>query len=73
MGDALEESVHVEVVDQACLARFSGGWVEIFAIGVEEGGEAADECGADLIGAESGGAWEADRRDAASVDGTCAG
>ena len=40
---ALEEGVHVEVIDQACLARFSRGWVKILAIGVEEGGEASDK------------------------------
>jgi hypothetical protein len=34
--NALEESVHVEVIDQACLARFSRSWVEIFAVSVEE-------------------------------------
>jgi hypothetical protein len=47
--------------------------VEIFAVGVEEGGEAADESGADLVGAESGWADEADCWDAAGVDsaGAC--
>ena len=71
--DALEESVHVEVVDQACLARFSGGRVEILAVSVEERGEASNECSSDLIGAESGRAREADCRDATSVDSACAG
>lgn len=71
--NALEESVHVEVIDQAGLARFSGGWMEILAVGVEEGGEASNKCSSDLIGAESGWAWKADCRDAASVDSTCAG
>lgn len=73
MWDALEESVHVEVIDQACLARFSGSWVEIFAIGVEDGGEASNKCSSDLIGAESGRARQADSRDATSMDSTCAG
>jgi hypothetical protein len=71
--DALEEGVHVEVVDQACLARFSRSRVKIFAVGVEEGGEASDKCSSDLIGAESRRAREADGRDTASVDSTCAG
>ena len=47
--------------------------MEIFAVGVEEGGEAADKCSSDLIGAESGWAHEADCRDTASVDSACAG
>ena len=73
MWNALEESIHVEVVDQTCLARFSGGRVEILAVSVEERGEASNECSSDLIGAESGRAREADCRDATSVDSTCAG
>jgi hypothetical protein len=43
--------------------------VQVFAVGVEEGGKAADECGTDLVGAESGWADEADCWDAAGVDG----
>ncbi len=39
------------------------------AVGVEEGGEAADEGGADLVGAEGDGANEADGREAAEVHG----
>ena len=73
MRDALEESVHVEVIYQACLARFSGSWVEILAVGVEDGGEATNKCSSDLIGAESGWAREADCRDATSVDSACTG
>jgi hypothetical protein len=44
--------------------------VEILAIGVEEGSEAADERSADLVGTESRRTDEADRRNAARMDGT---
>lgn len=46
--------------------------MEIATIGVEERGEAADECCADLVGAESERAAETDRWDASRVDGRCA-
>lgn len=73
MRNALEESVHIEVIDQACFARFSGSRVQIFAVGVEEGGEATDKGCADLVGAESVRADEADGRNASSVNCGCAG
>jgi hypothetical protein len=66
--DRFEEVVHVEVVDQAGFAGLARGGVEVLAVGVEEGGEAADEGGADLVGAESEGADEADGGDASGVD-----
>ena len=47
--------------------------MEIFAVSVEEGSEAANECSSDLIGAECGRAHEADCRDATSVDSACTG
>ena len=71
--DALKEVVHVEVVDQAGFAGLARCRVEILAVGVEEGGEATDEGGADLVGAESVRADEADGRDASCVDCGCAG
>jgi hypothetical protein len=66
--DRFEEVVHVEVVDQAGFAGLARGGVEVLAVGVEEGGEAADEGGADLVGAESEGADEADGGNASGVD-----
>lgn len=66
--DGLEEGVHVEVVHEPLLAALAGGRVEVFAVGVEETGEAADEGGADLVGAEGGGAHEVDGGEAVGVD-----
>lgn len=72
MWYALQESIHVEVVDEPSFAGLARSCVKILAVSVKEGGEAADERGADLVGAESGWADQADCRDAASVDGACA-
>ena len=56
--DAFEELVDAEAVEHAGFAVLAGGRVEEAAVGVEEGGEAAHERRADLIGAESDGADE---------------
>ena len=71
VGDAAEEGVHVEVVDQTRFAVVAGRWVEGFAVGVEERGEAAHERGADLVGVEGDRADEADALETAVV-GDCA-
>jgi len=71
--NAFEEVVHVEMIDEAGLARFARGRKKILAVGVEEGGEATDKGGADLVGTESVWADEADCGYASSVDCGCAG
>ena len=65
---ALKELVHVEMVGHPGFAPLAGRRVQEAAIGVEEGGEAADEGGADLVRAEGNGADYGDSSKASEVD-----
>lgn len=58
--ETLEEAIHVEAIEHARLLLIARGGVEIFAVGVEETGEAAHECGSDLLRVEGGGTDDAD-------------
>ena len=74
----MDATVHVptglsKAISTAGFAGLARCRVEILAVGVEEGGEATDKGCADLVGAESVRADEADGRNASSVNCGCAG
>jgi hypothetical protein len=58
--DGFEKGIHVELILHAGFLAVSGCGRHEASVGVEKGGEAANESGADLISAE--GDW-ADKRD----------
>ena len=67
-GYAAQELVHVEVIDETGFAAVARSRVQVAAVGVEEGGEAADKGSADLVGLEGDWADETDGWNAAWVD-----
>lgn len=72
--ETLEEAIHVEPIEHACLLLVACGGLEIFPIRVEETGETAHERGAKLLRVECGRTDDADLLRASVVaDDTAAG
>lgn len=47
-----EEGVHIEVVDETCLLAFTGCWMHIATVCVEQGGKTTHKCCSHLIRTE---------------------
>jgi lactate dehydrogenase-like 2-hydroxyacid dehydrogenase len=66
-GHAPQETIHVEAVELARLLLVASGWLEVFAVRVEEASKTTHESGLHLIGMECRGTDDADLLAAARV------